>query len=594
MNRLSRPSASESAHLRRTTMPDEVATNSSETNAHEEDLLKEAEPEKPLTPLEQLFRKFRKAFHASRPASPATRKELGKDKSKTLFVLVAAAIGVLLFFLAIFSSPQKAKQQQVWQHRGQPDLGRRMTPGQAQQQAGSVTPLLNAQVQNQAALANGQVTPEDIRRTSQPTFGSQPAAPNVTANTLIAPPMNTTANGQSGSTPAPVPGTDHGSSQQYALGKINFPDAALQKEYSQAGYTPNYAAPNAHNGATTSSTTDDDLKKPSLVFVRNEKTARSLPRNLIPTGDSVSTPVALSLAQPSLDSILPPGTRLVARLESPASTAVAGPVVAAIEYNYEQDGQIVVPAGSKAIGKLEQANPSGYVSLHFTRMDFPDGTSERIDGISMGLNYGPVKGLVNGRKRGTRFLVQTLTGLGTMASYLVGAGNFSGPLSESGLLRERIADNVGIAGQNELNQLSFNQNIVVTVPGHTRFYILLQKREDVSGRTSTARRESDSVSSVRNAQSVPNLGELRELFELQREMSQLYPQGASAPSQPRANSGSTIGPNGSSSCQTNPPHSFPPIAGSLEYGCKSTSRELPLSSAFATRKNRGCPRVSLS
>src|SRR5579875_3283498 len=275
MNRLSRPSASESAHLRRTTMPDEVATNSSETNAHEEDLLKEAEPEKPLTPLEQLFRKFRKAFHASRPASPATRKELGKDKSKTLFVLVAAAIGVLLFFLAIFSSPQKAKQQQVWQHRGQPDLGRRMTPGQAQQQAGSVTPLLNAQVQNQAALANGQVTPEDIRRTSQPTFGSQPAAPNVTANTLIAPPMNTTANGQSGSTPAPVPGTDHGSSQQYALGKINFPDAALQKEYSQAGYTPNYAAPNAHNGATTSSTTDDDLKKPSLVFVRNEKTARS-------------------------------------------------------------------------------------------------------------------------------------------------------------------------------------------------------------------------------------------------------------------------------------------------------------------------------
>ncbi len=513
-------------------MPEEVAKNSGETKAHEEDLLKEAEPEKPLTPLEQLLRKFRKAYQGSRPASPATRKELGKDKSKTLFVLVAAAIGVLLFFLAIFSSPQKSKQQQVWQHRGQPDLGRRVTPGQAQQQAGSVTPLLNAQVQNQTPSSNGEVTPEDIRRTSQPTFGSQPIAPNPTANTLLPPSQNGRSNTQGGASPTSSKVSDNNGGEQYALGKINFPDTALQKEYAQAGYTPNYAASNVQSGATTSPKTDDDLKKPSLVFVRNENAARSLARNLTAAGDSVATPVALSLAQPSLDSILPPGTRLVARLESPASTAVAGPVVAAIEYNYEQDGQIVVPAGSKAIGKLEQANPSGYVSLHFTRMDFPDGTSEKIDGISMGLNYGPVKGLVNGRRRGARFLVQTLTGLGTMASYLVGAGNFSGPLSESGLLRERIADNVGIAGQNELNQLSFNQNIVVTVPGNTRFYIVLQKTEDVSGRTSTARRESDSASSVRNAQSVPNLGELRELLELQREMSQLYPEGASAPSQP--------------------------------------------------------------
>lgn len=518
-------------------MPDEVAKNSGETKAHEEDLLKEAEPEKPLTPLEQILRKFKKASQSSRPSSPATRKELGKDKSKTLFVLVAAAIGVLLFFLAIFSSPQKPKQQQVWQHRGQPDLGRRVTPGQAQQQAGSVTPLLNAQVQNQASLTNGEVTPEDIRRTSQPTFGSEAVTPNTAANTLLPPTQSGPASVQGAATSDSATTGNYSGNQQYALGKIHFPDTALQKEYEQAGYTPNYAASDAQSGATPSPKTDDDLKKPSLVFVRNENGARSVARNLIPAGDSVSTPVALSLAQPSLDSILPPGTRLVARLESPASTAVAGPVVAAIEYNYEQDGQIVVPAGSKAIGKLEQANPSGYVSLHFTRMEFPDGTSEKIDAISMGLNYGPVKGLVNGRRRGARFLVQTLTGLGTMASYLVGAGNFSGPLSENGLLRERIADNVGIAGQNELNQLSFNQNIVVTVPGNTRFYIVLQKTEDVSGRTSTARRESDSASSVRNAQSVPNLGELRELLELQQEMSQLYPQGASAPPQPSGTQG---------------------------------------------------------
>ena len=513
-------------------MPDEVAKNSGETKANEEDLLKETEPEKPLTPLEQLLRKFRKAFHGSRPASPATRKELGKDKSKTLFVLVAAAIGVLLFFLAIFSSPQKSKQQQVWQHRGQPDLGRRVTPGQAQQQPGSVTPLLDAQVQNQTAPGNGEVTPEDIKRTSQSTLSGQPVAPNIADNTLIPRPLISGSNAQTGAPPASAPAANQSTNQQYALGKINFPDKALQEEYAKAGYSPDYSATETPENAAPPVKSDDDLKKPSLVFVRNENTVASLAQDVTPSCHTMAAPIALTPSVPSLDSILPPGTRLVARLESPASTAVAGPVVAAIEYNYEQDGQIVVPAGSKAIGKLEQANPSGYVSLHFTRMDFPDGTSEKIDGISMGLNYGPVKGLVNGRRRGARFLVQTLTGLGTMASYLVGAGNFSGPLSESGLLRERIADNVGIAGQNELNQLSFNQNIIVTVPGNTRFYIVLQKTEDVSGRTSTARRESDSASSVRNAQSVPNLGELRELLELQREMSQLYPQGASAPPQP--------------------------------------------------------------
>jgi hypothetical protein len=513
-------------------MPDDPTENKQETQPEESPLLEVEQPEKPITPLERLIRKFRDGHQPSRAPSPVTRKELAKDKSKALFVIVAAAIAVFLFFLAIFSSPQKPKRQQMWQHRGQPDLGRRVTPGQASQQTGSVTPLLDAQVQNQAPSWNGEVTPEDIRRTSQTSFGSQPIAPNATANTLLPPSQNGRSNTQGEASPTSSKASGKNGGEQYALGKINFPDTALQKEYTQAGYTADYTAPDVQPGAATTPKIDDELKKPSLIFVRNENTAASLAQNLIPAGNSVSTPVALSLAQPSLDSILPPGTRLVARLESQASTAVAGPVVAAIEYNYEQDGQIVVPAGSKAIGKLEQANPSGYVSLHFTKMEFPDGTSEKIDGISMGLNYGPVKGLVNGRRRGARFLVQTLTGLGTMASYLVGAGNFSGPLSESGLLRERIADNVGIAGQNELNQLSFNQNIVVTVPGNTRFYIVLQKTDDVSAPAPEARSGTGVASTVRTTQAVPNLEELRELLELQREMSQLYPQGASAPSQP--------------------------------------------------------------
>jgi hypothetical protein len=70
-----------------------------------------------------------------------------------------------------------------------------------------------------------------------------------------------------------------------------------------------------------------------------------------------------------------------------------------------------------------------------------------------------------------------MTGVGTMAAYLVGGpggfGGFNGQLDNSLLLRERIASNASLAGEQELNSLAFNENIVVSVPGNTRFFIVL-------------------------------------------------------------------------------------------------------------------------
>ena len=71
------------------------------------------------------------------------------------------------------------------------------------------------------------------------------------------------------------------------------------------------------------------------------------------------------------------GTRLVARLQTPVSSAVAAPVVAVVEYNYERNGQIVLAAGSKVIGRLTQVNPSGYVGMQFSQVEMPDGTTKR-------------------------------------------------------------------------------------------------------------------------------------------------------------------------------------------------------------------------
>jgi len=58
--------------------------------------------------------------------------------------------------------------------------------------------------------------------------------------------------------------------------------------------------------------------------------------------------------------------------------------------------------------------------------------------MAMGLSFRPLKWAVSGARSGTKFLVRTFTGLGTVAAYLVGNGGssgFYGPLSESALLR---------------------------------------------------------------------------------------------------------------------------------------------------------------
>src|SRR6516225_11745716 len=123
------------------------------------------------------------------------------------------------------------------------------------------------------------------------------------------------------------------------------------------------------------------------------------------------------------------GTRLVARLQTPVSSAVATPAVAVVEYNYERNGQIVLSAGSKVFGRLAQVNRSGYMGIQFNRVEMPDGTVEKIDASAMSLNFGPLKGEVSGKKTGTKFLVRSLTGLGTIASYVVGPqGTSSGDL----------------------------------------------------------------------------------------------------------------------------------------------------------------------
>jgi len=408
------------------------------------------------------------------------RQELGRDKSKSLLALVGVCVALLLLFFGVFSHPTKPIPLSGEKMHDQASLGRKVTPGQqSNDPTRAVTPMLSADVHSSDPVLDDQLTAEDIGRTSRTAGAPKPTA--IASQ------------------------TDH--SHDYALSKVDFSDPTV----GQGGTTS--------GRPTVSPSGCADLKKPSLVFVQAAETKPQLKPYAAP--GEIEEAVALAA-----------GTRLVARLQTPVSSAVPTPVVAVVEYSYERDGQIVLPAGARVLGRLTQVNASGYVGMQFSRVDLPDGTTQKIDGTAMSLDFGPLKGIVSGKKTGTKFLVRSLTGMGTIASYVIGPqGSTSGDLiSPDTLLRERLADNVATAGQEELNRLAFHQNIVVTLPGNARFYIVIQKQSaEPTGRASGTRSTTAGFGG-----GVPTLDELRQLLQLRSEINEIYSQ-ASPPvaSQPQ-------------------------------------------------------------
>lgn len=460
-------------------------------DAGSEDQVQTASPEPeleeagPSTPFQRLRAALEKVRQNQKPV--ASRRELSRDKSKSLFVLAGVGIALVLLFFGLFSSPKSHIPLPGENARGAPGLGRKVTPGQEQNDTNkAVTPILNADVRSGDGAGSSQVTPEDVGGTSARFAGSSRVL---------------------GANEKPAPGTPKNAGQ-YALKNVDFSDPAIAQAAAIPGPPPL---------PTTESASD--LKKPSMVFVRSAQNTTPTLQNFPSEGDTLAR-------------LLPAGTRLVARLESPVSSAAPAPVIAVVEYNYEHDGEIVLPAGARVFGKLSHVSPSGFVGFQFDRVEMPDGAVEKIDATAMDLKFGPLKGEVSGRKRGTNFLVRTMTGLGTVAAYVVGgqgAAGFSSPISDSSLLREHIADNVGMAGQDEINMLAANQNIEVTVPGNTRFYVVLEKGGlGQQGERPGVRSADINSASMANSR-VPTLEELRELMQLKNELNQMYLQSSAQP-----------------------------------------------------------------
>ena len=127
-----------------------------------------------------------------------------------------------------------------------------------------------------------------------------------------------------------------------------------------------------------------------------------------------------------------------------------------------------------------------------------------------------------------RILVRSLTGVGTMAAYLVGGpgglGGVSGQLDNSILLRERIASNAGLAGEQEVEGLASNENIVVSVPGNTRFFVVLLEGsgQKSPARTAPAGARGTTQVAANGTSQLPSAEELRELIELKAELNRMY------------------------------------------------------------------------
>lgn len=211
---------------------------------------------------------------------------------------------------------------------------------------------------------------------------------------------------------------------------------------------------------------EEALSKPSLVFTAHEQGA----------GGKTTRP--LSHAEiPNLG--LAPGYHVAARLEAMATTAVHAPVVAVIEHNYERDGETIIPAGSRAVGKITQADPSGLMNITFSSIEFSSGEAVPIEAVAADISLDAIKGKVTGKQTGKSLMVRSLAGIGETAAMIVGAPSGSSAFSENDMLRMRMADNIGNAGDEQIMRLLTIQHIVVSVPAGTEIYLVFARSQNV-------------------------------------------------------------------------------------------------------------------
>ena len=370
-----------------------------------------------------------------RPGNFATRAGInatpGIGKNKLILLGGGLAVAVLFFvFTAIVGkSPKK-------QTTAKPN-GLQASLSGSNQAKGSVTPVMETVHTPAPDNSSGQLGPGDIRRTRS----SDGKVATATSSQFSQKPASAASLGS-------VP---------------SFADTQQKWEEPQP-----YGEPASTPAVQTQQ--QNSLKEPSLIFVRTQVQSQSSTTPRLNTDDDEAPVLEMT-----------PGMRIQAKLETQISSAVQEPVVAVVEYTYAIGDRVVVPAGARIYGKLVQADRSGLVNVQFEEIRLLDGSRdekhEKIDAIGLGLDLGPIKGSVSGKNTGKNFLIRAASGMGSVLAEIAG-NNSSAAFSEDDMLRERLAENIGTAGDSEVMNLNANSRVVVTVPADTKIYVVFTKHQE--------------------------------------------------------------------------------------------------------------------
>jgi hypothetical protein len=415
-------------------------------------------------PLEQIAGGPPSSANGNTPYVPPKDKPKPSLKENSRLLVIGAGIVLVLMLLAFSgisrrsAPPSKNTTASGKQQQAQSPVSTR--------EPASMTPILDTGRPPAQEIDGGLVNPDQVGRTAT-------------------------------KQPKPSPGANLGSVRPFDNGQ-QWQPAPFQPGAQPADTT---AGPVLAAETTETKSEHDAMDKASLMFVR---TSSSSAAGAKPPDPVTAIDWGIGLA---------PGTRLRARLESAASTAVRTPVVAIIEYNYEQNGEIVVPAGAKALGHLETADRSGYVGIRFDSLMMPDGSSVSLEAAATDLQLRPLRGKVEGTHTGKNILVRSFAGVGEIAATLVGRGSLNQPLSESDLLRERVSNNIGQASDQSVSNLALTERVVVSVPADTEIYVILQKLMKEGVQTQRAQMPQPSTTQ-------PGVEELRQLMQVQRELNQ--------------------------------------------------------------------------
>ncbi len=356
----------------------------------------------------------------------------GLSKGKLLLLGGGLAIAILLFIFTAIAGKTPKKQLAVKPQTQQ------QKQAETKPAKGSVTPVMDTVHSPAPDNEAGQLGPADIRRTRAMT------GPSASQSNSDATDKPVAAKPRAGWTLASVPTFEE----------------TQQKWEDPAPYGETSNPPAVQNQQQNA------LKEPSLVFVRSVMQGSS---------GTISKTSVTGDATPQLD--LTPGTRIEAKFETQISSAVQTPVVAVVEYTYAIGDRIVIPAGARVYGALQQADRSGLVGVKFDEIELLDGAREKIEAVGTGLDLGPIKGNVYGKNTGKNFLVRAASGIGSVLAEVVG-NNTSAAFSEDDMLRERMAENIGTAGDTEITSLNSNSGVIVSVPADTKIYIVFTKHTE--------------------------------------------------------------------------------------------------------------------